>query len=212
MNFIAEELQQYVEAHTQPETPLLSELARETYLKTMYPRMLSGHLQGRVLSLFSRLMRPRRILEIGTFTGYSAICLTEGLAEDGLLITFDIDPEVQDMAQQYFVRAGLVDRIDHRLGNAIELIPTLDETFDLVFIDGEKQQYLDYYQAALPHVRSGGLILVDNVLWSGHVMDPEAQDPSSMAVKAFNDHVSADPQVIPVLLPVRDGLYALYKK
>lgn len=211
MNFIHESIQDYAEAHTAPESPLLYELARDTHLKTMYPRMLSGHLQGRILSLFSKIHRPETILEIGTFTGYATLCLAEGLVKGGKVYTLEIDPEVLELAKSYFQRSAFSSQILPMLGDALQLISEISDVIDLAFIDGEKEQYEAYYEAILPKMKPGGLFIVDNVLWSGQVVDPAFQDASTVALRNFNAQRIIDARVEPLLLPVRDGLFLLRK-
>lgn len=212
MEFIPEEIQKYVEEHTSPETPLLRQLNRETNSKVMMPRMLSGHLQGRVLSLFSHMVKPGRILEIGTYTGYSTICLAEGLQPEGKITTIDINEELEDMVRQYFDDAGITDKVDYRIGDAMEIVTKLKDIFDLVFIDADKINYSNYYDLIIDKVRQGGYIIADNVLWSGKVTAGEAKkDKNTMAMVAFNTKVHKDERVENVLLPVRDGLMILRK-
>lgn len=206
MDFLHPDIKAYAETHTSSEDNFLSALNRETHLKVLYPQMISGHLQGRMLAMFSKMCRPRRILEIGTYTGYSAICLAEGLTEDGKLITLEVDPELETMATEYFVNAGYGEKIDMIIGDALEIIPTLDEVFDLVFIDADKVNYINYYKLALAKLRPGGIIIGDNVLWSGHVLDQNVQDKDTVALRDFAKFVSADPAVETLLLPVRDGI------
>ncbi|WP_066838071.1 O-methyltransferase [Rufibacter ruber] len=214
MDFLDPDLQAYAEAHTSPESELLHRLNRETHLNVMKPRMLSGHLQGRVLALFSQMLRPRRVLEIGTYTGYSALCLAEGLAEDGLLHTIDVNDELEDMVRGYISQAGLQDRINLHLGQAAEIIPTLRESWDLVFIDADKKSNALYYEMVLPHVRPGGFILTDNVLWSGKVVEKYRTklDKDTQEMLDFNQLVHQDPRVENVLLPIRDGILVARKK
>lgn len=170
MEFLPEKLERYVEAHTSSESDVLSELNRETHAKVLSPQMLSGHLQGRFLSMISKIVQPKTILEIGTFTGYSALCLSEGLSPGGILYTIDINAELQPMINYYFNKAGKAERIRSIVGNALEIIPHMNETFDLVFIDADKENYSNYYELVLPKLRQGGLILADNMLWSGKVV------------------------------------------
>lgn len=210
MDFLPESLEEYVLAHTDAESPLLKKINRETHAKVLMPRMLSGHLQGRVLAMFSKMICPKRILEIGTYTGYSALCLAEGLAEDGLLYTIDINEELEDAVRGYFRESGWEDKIRYRIGHALDIIPTLSETFDLVFIDADKFNYGRYFDLVFDRVRPGGFIIADNVLWSGKVLE-EASDKDTEALKAFNDKVQADDRVENVLLPVRDGLMVVRK-
>ena len=207
MDFLPTDIENYVETFTSGESKVLHELNRETNQKFLIPRMLSGHLQGRVLSLFSHLLRPRRILEIGTYTGYSALCLGEGLQSDGKLITIDVNEELEDMVNRYVQKSGLSEKIEFRIGNAMELIPEMNELFDLVFIDADKTNYSNYFDLVIDKVRPGGCIIADNVLWSGKVIhDKENQDEDTTALVAYNQKVQNDPRVENVLMPVRDGL------
>ncbi len=213
MEFISADLQAYVEAHSDEETALLANLNRDTYTKVMLPRMLSGQLQGRMLSMLSQMIQPKRILEIGTYTGYSAICMAEGMQEDGKLITLDINEELEVMVRGYFEKAGLTQKIDYRIGNAMELIPEIDETFDLVFIDADKKNYTNYFNLVFEKVRPGGFIIGDNVLWSGKVVQTEKKtDKDTQAILDFNRFVHEDDRVENVLFPVRDGLMVIRKK
>ncbi len=212
MDFLDKQLEDYIAEHTAGEPPLLQKLNRETHAKVNLPRMLSGHVQGRILSMLSHMIRPAAILEIGTYTGYSAICLAEGLQGKGTITTIDINEELEDMARRYFAEAGLTDSINYLIGDAMEVIPALNAGFDLVFIDADKRNYLAYYQLVLPKVNVGGFIFVDNVLWSGKVADAAAMDKDTTAIKHFNDEVLADERVETVLLPIRDGLTILRKK
>jgi len=213
MDFFPPELAAYTEGHTSPEPALLQRLNRATHTRVLRPRMLSGHYQGRLLALYSRLMKPRRILEIGTYTGYSALCLAEGLTEDGRLITIDNNEELEDLARSFWRDSPYSDRIDFRLGHAPAILPTLDEVFDLVFIDADKLNNSLYYDLVFDKVRPGGLILADNVLWSGKVVQNLTKmDKDTQAVLDFNRKVQDDPRVENVLLPVRDGLMMIYKR
>lgn len=213
MHFILPELEAYAEAHTSPETDLLRRLNRDTHAKVVAPRMLSGHLQGRLLALLSKMLRPRHVLEIGTYTGYSALCLAEGLTEGGRVLTIDNNPELEPFFRPFWEASGLAGRIDFRLGEALALLPTLDTAFDLVFLDADKRNYLAYYEAVLPLLRPGGFLLADNVLWSGKILHEAARmDADTAAVAAFNARVAADDRVEKVLLPLRDGLYLIRKK
>lgn len=212
MEFLPDTIQAYAEQHTDPEPTILADLNRETYLKVLYPRMLSGHLQGRFLSMMAKVIRPKRILEIGTYTGYSGICLSEGLLENGKITTLEIDPELEDMIRDYFERAGASHLLDLHIGNAVELIPTLEGEFDLVFIDADKQNYIRYYEMVLPKMRSGGVIFADNVLWSGQVVDPNVQDKETNGLREFANFVSSDSRVERILLPIRDGIMMIMKK
>lgn len=213
MNFISSELEQYVHQHTKPESGVLEELNRETYLKVLQPRMLSGHLQGRVLSMISKMIRPERILEIGTYTGYSAICLSEGLAEDGKLHTVEKNEELGPIAERFFKKANLSEKIKLHLGEATEVIESINEKFDLVFIDADKTNYINYYELVFPKLRSGGFIIADNVLWSGKVLSEEEikADEDTRILDRFNKMIADDMRVENVLLPVRDGLMLIRK-
>jgi caffeoyl-CoA O-methyltransferase len=212
MDFLPEEIEAYVEAHTQSEPELLAQLNNETWQKIVAPRMLSGHLQGRVLSMLSKMIRPKRILEIGTYTGYSALCLAEGLAEDGLLITIDINDELQWIQDKYFLLSPVGKKIERHFGDALELIPQLKEEFDIVFIDADKENYIRYYELLIERMKSGSYIFIDNVLWSGKVTEPTApNDIETKVMKELNELVTNDERVENVLFPVRDGLMVLRK-
>lgn len=206
MEFLPPEIQQYAEAHTSAENKILQKITRETFAKVLMPRMLSGNLQGQLLAVFSHMLKPQCILEVGTYTGYSAICLAQGLAPGGKLITLDINEELEDRVSGYFQEAGLADKIEYRIGNALDIIPQLTEKFDLVFLDADKENYLPYYHLLIDKVNAGGFIIADNVLWSGKVADSAKNDKDTAAVRAFNDFVQADNRVENILLPVRDGL------
>ncbi len=205
------EFENYAETHSTPESELLHRLYRETNLKTMYPRMMSGQLQGNFLRMVSRMMRPDRILEIGTFTGYSAINLAMGLNGNGKLHTIDSNAESVEIARKYFREAGLEDRIVAHVGNALEILNTINDTFDLVFIDADKENYLNYYETIFERVRPGGVIMADNTLWGGKVVDADHADHETRGVIRFNNAVHADPRVEHVLLPVRDGIMMINK-
>ena len=210
---ISKKYEDYALLYTTEEDPVLYDLYRETHVKVVYPRMLSGHLQGKLLEMFSHMIRPDHILEIGTYTGYSAICLAKGLNDGGKLITIELNPELHDLAKKYFERAGLSNSIIQKSGRALDIIPGLKETWDLVFIDADKENYLNYFKLVIERVRKGGLIIADNVLWSGKVLDPEEkQDKETRGITAFNEFVRRDERVERVLLPVRDGLMMLRKK
>jgi predicted O-methyltransferase YrrM len=207
MHFISQELEDYIEQHSQQEPELLAALDKETYQKVLLPRMLSGHFQGRVLSMLSKLVRPATILEIGTFTGYSALCLCEGLQEKGLLHTIDIKEELVDFQRKYFDKSPWGKQIVQHLGEALAVIPTLDLKFDLVFIDADKENYIHYFEMILPKMNKGGIILSDNVLWSGKVLEPlQPNDLSTKILLDYNQVLKNDPRVETVLLPIRDGL------
>lgn len=200
-------LERYAEEHSSAGPELLDELVRATWRRSVHPRMLSGEFQGRILAMVSRLVRPRRILEIGTFTGYSALCLAEGLAEDGELITIERNEELEDFARSFFCRSPFAGRIKMRIGDALELIPGLDGMFDLVFIDGDKSQYLEYLDVVAPRINPGGVLVSDNVLWNGKVVEPDVPgDTDTAVVKEYNRRLAADPRFETVLLPIRDGL------
>ncbi len=206
MDFLDPALSEYAEAFTSQESEVLHELNRQTHLKALKPRMLSGHLQGRTLSMFSHMVRPERILEVGTYTGYSAICLAEGLAENGRLHTIDNNKELEPMAREYFQKAGVSNRIDFHIGDATEVIPELKETWDLIFIDADKENYSRYFDLVIDDLRAGGFIIADNVLWSGKVLQEEANDADTVALRAYNEKVRNNSRVENILLPVRDGL------
>src|SRR5690606_157093 len=210
MDIIKEELQEYAERHTSPESPLLAKINRDTHANVPMPRMLSGHLQGRFLAMISHMIRPRTILEIGTFTGYSALCFAEGMAEDGKLITIDKNEELEDRVRAHFEAAGMSQRIDYRIGDATQIIPTLDMMFDLIFIDADKENYSNYYDMVVDKLNLKGIILADNVLWSGKVLD-EKPDKDTRSIIAFHKKVTEDPRVENVLLPIRDGIMMIRK-
>lgn len=213
MEFISQQLDDYVCEHTEQESPLLYELNRRTHLEVLRPRMLSGHFQGRALSIISHMIKPKSILEIGTYTGYSALCMAEGLADGGKIITLDKNEELEDLVNEFFDRAGMSDTIDFRIGDAMEIIPTLNQEFDLVFIDADKGNYSNYYDLVIDKVPSGGYILLDNVLWSGKVMgEVEANDLDTRVLIDLNKRVHEDERIQNVLLPIRDGLMILRKK
>jgi predicted O-methyltransferase YrrM len=210
MDFISSSIQKYAEDHTSPESDLLKTINRETHAKVLMPRMLSGHMQGRILSMFSNMIKPMTILEIGTYTGYSAICLAEGLRPGGKIITMDINEELESGVRKFFNASGFGEVIDYRIGNALEIIPTLKGNFDLVFIDADKENYARYYDLVINHVPLGGYILADNVLWSGKVLD-DKPDKDTRAIKEFNRKIQEDARVENVLLPVRDGIMVMRK-
>jgi caffeoyl-CoA O-methyltransferase len=210
MDIIDEALQRYSEQHTSPEDDLLKAINRNTHANILRPRMLSGHLQGRVLAMFSHMLRPSRILEVGTYTGYSALCLAEGLQESGKLITIDINEELEELVRKSFAASPHHSSIDFRVGDARKIIPELNETFDLVFIDADKENYSLYYDLVLEKVRPGGIILADNVLWSGKVLDPKP-DKDTVAIQEFNRKIQYDQRVENVLLPIRDGIMMIRK-
>ncbi len=209
---IAQALNDYAEKYSTPETPQLAALNRETYLKVHSPVMLSGHLQGGFLQMVSHMVKPRHILEIGTYTGYSAICLAQGLAEGGHLDTIDVNEELEDISFRYFRAAGVEHKITQHIGDARQIIPSLDKTYDLVFIDADKAGYNLYYDLVFDKVPVGGFILADNVLYEGDVLLPhEQQGKKAKAMHAFNEKVNADPRVERLLLPLRDGIMIMRK-
>ncbi len=212
---IATEIQDYAQRVTTPESEILTELLQKTYGERSDKGMLSGFYQGRLLSMLSSMIRPRRILEIGTYVGYSALCLAEGLTDDGKIITLDISEETNAIAKQFWSRSLLQDKIDARLGNALEIIPTLDETFDLVFIDADKPNYFNYYNQVFAKLRLGGFVIADNVLWSGDVLKAEhgeEVDDNTRALYEFSQKIQADGRVSNILLAVRDGLMVIKKE
>lgn len=207
MHFISQELEDYIEQHSEKEPDLLAALNKETYQKILLPRMLSGHFQGRVLSMLSKLIRPVNILEIGTFTGYAALCLCEGMQENGQLHTIDIKEELETIQRKYFDKSPWGNQIFQHLGEAMAIIPTLELKFDLVFIDADKENYIHYFELILPKMNKGGIILSDNVLWSGKVLEPlQKNDLSTKVLLEYNELLKNDSRVETVLLPIRDGL------
>ena len=213
MEFIDQKLDDYVCAHTENETEVLNELNRKTHLTVLRSRMLSGHFQGRLLSMISHMIQPERILEIGTYTGYSAICLAEGLTENGKLTTIDINEELEDITREFIQKANLDNKIEYIIGDAMQIVPQLDEQFDLVFIDADKKNYCNYYHLVFDKVKPGGYILADNVLWSGKVVeDYEALDSETKIIMDYNKMVHEDPRVQEILLPIRDGLMLARKR
>ncbi len=207
MHFLSDELEDYIEQHSENEPTLLAQLNKETFQKVLLPRMLSGRFQGRVLSMLSKLIRPLNILEIGTYTGYSALCLCEGMQEGGQLHTIDIKEELVDFQRKYFDRSPWGAQIVQHLGEALEVIPTIEIKFDLVFIDADKENYINYYEMILPKMNKGGIILSDNVLWSGKILEEvHPNDVSTKVLLEYNLLLKNDPRVETVLLPIRDGL------
>lgn len=212
MEFIDEQLAAYVEVHTQHESELLKKINRDTHVNVLMPRMLSGHLQGQVLRMLSSMIQPDRVLEIGTYTGYSAICLAEGLTETGKLITIDINAELEERVSGYFAESSVQQKIDYRIGNALEIIPTLNESFDLVFIDADKNNYSNYFDLCIDKVRKGGYLIADNVLWSGKILMPlEKMDKDTLLIHQFNKKIQEDNRIENVLFPIRDGLMVMRK-
>ena len=213
MDFIEEKIENYALSYSQDESDVLKKLNRETYAKVLMPRMLSGHMQGNVLSMFSKMIQPKQILEIGTYTGYSGICLAQGLQENGKLHTIDINDELEKMVRSYIDEAGLTNKINFYVGDALSIIPTIKETFDLVFIDADKTNYGNYYDLVFDKVKNGGFIIADNVLWSGKVLDDEKMmDPDTKAIHNYNKKIHNDSRVEHMILPVRDGLMIVRKK
>lgn len=207
MHFLPESLENYITLHSENEPDILRELTRETHLKVVQPRMITGHYQGRVLSMLSKLIQPRSILEIGTYTGYSAICLAEGLTNDGVLHTIDINEELSEMQRKFFDRSGFGDKIIQHTGDALKIIPELDQVFDLIFIDAEKKMYDAYFEAVIKKTRPGSIILTDNVLWSGKVVEPlDKKDMVTRNLLAYNEKLKNDSRVETVILSIRDGL------
>lgn len=213
MDFLPEKILEYCENHSNGEPELLKTLNRETRAKVLNPRMLSGHLQGRFLAMISKMIQPERILEIGTFTGYSGLCLCEGLKPQGTLITIDCNDELEDFANGFFNRSAFAGQIRMLTGNALELLPDIMGPFDLVFLDADKSEYCKYYDAVIEKVRTGGVILADNVLWSGHVIEnSDRHDPDTTGIREFNEMILRDRRVEVLMLPIRDGITMLMKK
>jgi predicted O-methyltransferase YrrM len=213
MNFLPPNIEKYSDQHTSPESDLLNELERQTYIKILQPRMLSGHLQGRFLSMISKMIKPEHILEIGTYTGYSALCLAEGLDNNGTLTTIEIDPEIAEFADSYFQRSKYKNHIDLKVGNALEIIPVLSPKYDLVFIDADKTNYLNYLDLIFSKLNMGGYLIADNVLWSGKVAVPvDSKDLDTQILIEFNHKIHNDSRWENILLPIRDGLMMARKK
>ncbi len=210
---IEESIEDYCLAHSSKEDALLQHITRQTYLRMLYPRMLSGHLQGRLLSYFSRLIQPKRILEIGTFTAYATLCLAEGLAENGIIHTLEINPEFEAFITENINASKYSNSIQLHIGSALDIIPSFDDIFDIVFIDADKAQYPDYFRLIIDKVRIGGLIIADNVLWGGKVLgDISDKDSETLAMKEFNEMISQDSRLDKLMLPLRDGLTLMIKK
>ncbi len=204
---------EYILSHIDEEGALLSALNRDAHVNLLRPRMLSGHLQGRVLKIFCRMLRPRRVLEIGTYTGYATLCMAEGLDDDALIHTVEINDEMEDFILKYLSRSPHKDKVRLHIGDVMDVLPKLDETFDLVFIDADKRLYSDYYDLVFPKVRRGGLILADNTLWDGKVVEePHPSDKQTVGILRFNDKIKNDARVEKVILPLRDGLTMIWKK
>ena len=204
---------EYILSHIDEEGALLSALNRDAHVNLLRPRMLSGHLQGRVLKMFCRMLHPRRVLEIGTYTGYATLCMAEGLDDDALIHTVEINDEMEDFILKYLSRSPHKDKVRLHIGDVMDVLPKLDETFDLVFIDADKRLYSDYYDLVFPKVRRGGLILADNTLWDGKVVEePHPSDKQTVGILRFNDKIKNDARVEKVILPLRDGLTMIWKK
>ncbi len=213
MDFLDEKIEAYSLAHSEPESAILKKINRDTHANILMPRMLSGHMQGNLLSMLSQMIQPEKILEIGTYTGYSAVCLAQGLKENGQLHTIDINEELESRVRSFFDEAGLANKINYYIGNALTIIPTINETFDIVFIDADKKNYSAYYDLVFDKVRKGGYIIADNVLWSGKVLSPsEKMDTDTKLIDEFNKKIHTDTRVEHMLLPVRDGLMIARKK
>ena len=212
MELLSDELKNYLDNYCDSEIDLLKHIDRETHLKVLMPHMVSGHYQGRVLSMLSKLVNPERILEVGTFTGYATLCLAEGLSATGIIHTIDVNEELEEMVRNFFQQSPYNSQIQYHLGNAVEIIPTLDETFDLAFIDADKKNNEIYYDLIFSKLRPGGLIIVDNVLWSGKVLSEAENDRFTNIIAKFNNRVQTDSRVEKLILPIRDGLFVIRKK
>lgn len=208
---ITVDLEEYIEKHSEKEPDILAQLSRDTHRKVLRPRMLSGNMQGQFLKMLCKIIKAERVLEIGTYTGYSAISMVMGM-ERGVLDTIDINDEIEDFTREYIERSGFCERIHFHIGDACEIIPTLDGMFDLVFIDADKRQYVEYYRLVIDRVRSGGLIVADDVLWDGKVVDSKSQDAQTRGILEFNDWVQEDSRVENIMFPVRHGLMLIRKK
>jgi len=207
MHFISQELEDYIAHHSENEPELLQQLNKETHQKVLQPRMLSGHFQGRVLSILSKILNPKNILELGTYTGYATLCMAEGLQEKGIIDTIDINEELEEIQNKYFEQSEKRNQIVQHIGNALEIIPKLNKKFDLVFIDADKENYINYWNLIVPMMNKGGIILSDNVLWSGKVLEEvKKNDKSTQTLLEYNKITKEDPRVETVLLPIRDGL------
>ncbi|MGB0806834.1 MAG: O-methyltransferase [Salibacteraceae bacterium] len=212
MNFLDQKLDDYVVQHTENEPAPLKELNRKTWIEILNPRMIAGHFQGRVLSMLSHMIKPKNILEIGTFTGYSAICWAEGLAKNGEIHTIDINEELEDLAKHYVTESGFENQVHFHIGNALDLIPTINKKWDIVFLDADKSNYTNYYNQVFDSVKKGGYIIADNVLWNGKVIDEKAfSEIDTKAILAFNEMIQKDTRVQNVLFPIRDGLMVARK-
>ena len=205
-------LDAYILAHIDPESDYLKALYRATHVKLLRPRMASGHLQGRMLKMFVEMIRPRQVLEIGTYSGYSALCLAEGLEEGAMLHTFEINDEQEDFTRPWLEGSPYADKIKFYIGDALQMVPQMDITFDLAFVDGNKRVYIDYYEMILPKLRAGGYIIADNTLWDGHVLENHPHDKQTLGILEFNERIKQDPRIEKVILPLRDGLTMMWKK
>ena len=213
MKLTADNMEDYIPSHSDDEGSLLSTLYRDANVNLLRPRMLAGHLQGRILKMFCRMLRPHRVLEIGTYTGYATLCMAEGVEDDALIHTIEINDEMEDFIMKYFPCSPYKDKIKLHFGDALKLIPTLGETFDMVYIDGDKRQYSDYFETSFPYVRQGGLILADNTLWDGKVIEEvHTSDRQTEEILRFNDKINKDNRIEKVILPLRDGLTMIWKK
>ena len=200
-------LEEYISAHIEPESNLLKSLYRETNIKLLNPRMASGHIQGRLLKSFVQMIKPKSVLELGTFTGYATLCMAEGLPEDGHIDTIEIDDELESFIKRWIAKSPYSNKISIHIGDALEIVPRLEKDFDLIFLDAEKREYPDYYKQLFKYLKVGGYIIADNTLWDGHVVDPEySKDRQTKAIKEFNDIVAADTRVTVSIVPIRDGL------
>jgi len=211
MDIVSEEIEAYCQEHSDSEDEILASLSRETQSKFLRSRMLSGHLQGLFLKMLSCMIKPARILEIGSYTGYSAICLSEGLQENGILQTIEVNYELEDIIRKYISKANLNNKIELIMGDALEIIPQLDYKYDLVFIDADKENYIKYFDLIINKVQQGGYIIADNVLWSGKVLNPASNDVETNAIIAFNDYINRNSEVENLMLPLRDGLMIMRK-
>lgn len=206
-------IENYILSHIDEEPELLRQLNRDAHVNLLKPRMLSGHMQGRMLKMFCRMLQPKYILEIGTYTAYATLCLAEGVAEDAEIHTIEVNDELEDFIMKHLYKSKLKDRIHLYIGDAMQIIPSIDRTFDLVFIDANKRHYVEYYDLIFDKVRPGGLIVVDNTLWDGHVLEtPKPSDKQTIGIQKFNDMIAKDDRVEKVILPVRDGLTLIWKK
>ena len=204
--FINKNILEYIESNSQLEPILLKELNKETHLKILNPRMLSGSYQGRILSLISKIIKPKIVLEIGTYTGYSALCIAEGLDKKGVIDTIDINEELQEIQNKFFKKSGYVNQINQHIGNALDIIPTINKKFDLVFLDADKENYINYFELVIDKINSGGVLISDNVLWSGKVIENKKNDLTTVKLVEFNNLINNDKRIETVIFPVRDGL------